>query len=64
MPTSLKKSHNRQNIIYFILPIDILLLPLRQNLSIMSTIIGRKQEVDQDVIYLHTNTLLNSTSPC
>ena len=39
------------------MPFDILLLPLRQNLNIMSTVIGRKQEIEE------LESLYNSDRP-
>jgi len=47
LPIVLKKQRNRQNNIMFILPIGIFLLSFRQNIAVMSTIIGRKQEIDE-----------------
>ena len=39
--------YNRQNRLYYILPIAVYWLSLRQNKTIMSTIIGRKREIEE-----------------
>ena len=49
-----------QNITYFILPFSMFLLSLRQNIIIMSTIIGRKHEIKAT----HCLYLQRATSSC
>ena len=47
LPNVSKKWRSRQNMIYYILPNVVFLLYLRQNIRIMSTIIGRRSEVEE-----------------
>ena len=47
LPNVSEKWYSRQNMMYYILPNVVFLLYLRQNIRIMSTIIGRRSEVEE-----------------